>query len=309
MHAEEMRKYGYIVDWSPEKWTLSIESPDRAGYVYDIPMSFGKAKMEEGKGAAKVTYRNGERIGKGDADYFDLSMHTDAKGYYSFRMAFYQNKGLFYSTKLQEKLRPLASSGYGVEVPCDPAEKYEQVNQLVTISVNGQEAKQVAVERGAGNGHQDYYFTVYDLPRYKENEIDVITFSVGEAAGETYEIKQPVVDPFLVEMAVEKLKKNPLDFMKSYYTTDEYFLIYMRESRSLGEVVDRLYLVERLTGDVSEELLQQVKTEEGFNLDILHPFAFSADENSGKIFFSCQGTEKTADFYVDVNTKTVHKRS
>jgi len=156
---------------------------------------------------------------------------------------------------------------------------------------------------------KDYYFTVYDLPRYKENEIDVITFSVGEAAGETYEIKQPVVDPFLVEMAVEKLKKNPLDFMKSYYTTDEYFLIYMRESRSLGEVVDRLYLVERLTGDVSEELLQQVKTEEGFNLDILHPFAFSADENSGKIFFSCQGTEKTADFYVDVNTKTVHKRS
>ncbi|MBQ4518355.1 MAG: hypothetical protein II997_07215 [Clostridia bacterium] len=308
LHAEEMRKYGYIVDWSPEKWSLFIVSPDRSGYVYDIPMSFGKANLEPDSGNAEVRYNNGKRTGRGDADYFDLSMSAGAKGEYSFRMAFYQNKSLFYSENLQKALDPLVSNGKGVENPCDPKEKFDLVNKTIKISVNGQQARQIAVERGGGNGHTDYYFTVYDLPRYKETEIDSITFSIGEATGEAYEIKQPVVDSYLLDMAVEKLKKNPLDFMKGSYATDGYFLIYMRESQSLGEVIDRLYLVDRYTGDVSEELLQQVKTGEGFNLDVLHPFAFSADENSGKIFFSCQGAEKTADFYVDVNTKTVYKR-
>lgn len=309
MHAEEMRKYGYIVDWSPEKWTLSITSPDRSGYVYDIPLSFSKANLEQGSGSAEVIYKNGERTGRGDADYFDLSMSADTKGQYLFRMAFYQNKSLFYSDNLQKTLDLLVSSGKGVETPCAPQDKYGVVNKTVSISINGHTARQVAVTRGGGNGHTDYEFTVYDLPRYKETEIDSVVFSVGESTGKTYEIRQPVADSNLLEMSVEKLKKNSLDFMKSYYTTDAYFLIYMRESQSLGEVIDRLYLVNRLTGDVSEELLQQVKQKDGFNLDILHPFAFSADENSGKIFFSCQGIGKTADFYVDVNTKTVYQRS
>lgn len=309
LHAEEMRKYGYIVDWSPEKWSLFIVSPDRSGYVYDIPMSFAKANLEPDSGHAEVRYADGKRTGRGDADYFDLNLYAGAKGEYTFRMAFYQNKSLFYSDNLQTVLGSLVSSGKGVDVPCDPKEKYDLVNQQIKISINGNLAREVAVTRGGGNGHTDYDFTVYDLPRYKESEIREIIFSIGSSTGTIYDIATPSGGDYLLGEAVEKLKVTPLDFMKGSYTTDAYFLIYMRESHSLGEVIDRLYLVDRYTGDVSEELLQQVKTTEGFDLDVLHPFAFSVDENSGKIFFSCQGIDRTADFFVDVNTKIVYKRS
>ncbi len=308
IHAEEMRHYGYLVEWSPEKWTLSIESPDRSGYVYDIPLSFGQEQKEEGIGSAAVMYKNNERIGQDDADYFDLMMEATAKGY-TFRMAFYQNKGLFYSEKLQKRLRPLISFGPGVEEPRDPETLFALVNETITISINGQVAKHVVVESSAGNGHRDYYFTVSDLPRYKESEIESISFSIGEVTDETYEIKQPVTDSFLVERAVEKLRQYPLDFVKTFYIAHEYFVIYMCESQSLGEIKDRLYLVHRQTGDVSEDVLDQVRTEAGFNSAILHPFAFSVDETNNRFFFSCKAGEKTGDFYIDLNTQKVNVRS
>ncbi len=307
MHAEEMRHYGYIVDWSPEKWTLSITSPDRNGYVYDIPLSFGKEKQAQGVGNAEVTYQNNERIGKGDADYFDLTMEATTKGY-TFHMVFYQNQALFYSEKLQACLRPLISFGPGVEEPRDPLAQSALVNETVMISINGQVAKDVVVESGAGNGHRDYYFTVSDLPRYKESEIESISFSVGEPTGEIYAITQPVTDSFLVEKAVEKLKKYPLDFVKTWYITEDYFVIYMCESKSLGEITDRLYLFHCQTGDVSADVLEQVRTQTGFNDAILHPFAFSHDETSRRFFFSVKTEKKTGDFYIDLNEKTVHVR-
>lgn len=193
IHAEEMRSFGYVVNWYEEERKLEIISPIRAGYVYDIGMSYSEDKRytgEEGIGVFSAKYTKDGLIGTDDADYLDLTLHSTAREY-KFTIAFYQNKGLFNSTLLQDKLKPLCYDGFGVENPCDKSEKYDLVNQTVSISINGQKANKVSVISGAGNGHRDFYFTVEDLPKLKKDEIYEVIFSVGESSGEPYEITIP----------------------------------------------------------------------------------------------------------------------
>lgn len=187
IHAEEMRDFGYVVEWNEVDRNLFITSPDRAGYVYTIPLTDDEAKSVDGTGNFSITWTPDKITGTGDADYFISSFQHSGTSivYY---MGFYQNGGLFHSTELQDKLRPLASSGYGVENPCNPAEKYDLVNNTISIYVNGQKAEKVEVVRLAGNGHHDYNFYLKDIPRYKKEDITEIKIVVGNIAGEPFEI-------------------------------------------------------------------------------------------------------------------------
>lgn len=190
IHAEEMRKFGYTVNWNEKERTLDIISPIRAGYVYDIGLSYGKKQTEEGTGSFSIKYTKDGLWGTDDADYLDLRMHSNGKGY-TFSVVFYQNDGLFYSSALQNLLRPLCYDGYGVETPCEKSEKYDLVNKTVSISINGTKTEKVSVISGAGNGHRDFYFTVEDLPKLKKDEIEEIVFMAGNPTGEEYEIEIP----------------------------------------------------------------------------------------------------------------------
>ncbi len=190
IHAEEMRNYGYLVEWSAEKWTLEISSPRPAGLVYDILLSTGENKGwgvgspgEECVGAFSIKYTKADVGYTDDADYFDLTMRSTGHGY-QFDMVFYQNKALFNSESLLNKLRPLCYDGYGVETPCDKSEKYDIVNQAIDIYINGQRAEKISVISGAGNGHRDFYFHVEDLPQYSINEIEEIVVSFGYSPGD-----------------------------------------------------------------------------------------------------------------------------
>lgn len=185
IHAEEMRNFGYTVVWSAEKWTLEITSPRRAGFVYDIVLANGENKClgngvssSDASGVFYIKYTP-EFIDKsGDADYFDLIIRSTGQGY-QFDMAFYQNKALFNSETLINKLRPLCYDGYGVEKPYPKTEKYDIVNQVMNIYINGQRAEKISVLSGAGNGHRDFYFHVEDLPQYRLEEIEEIVISFG----------------------------------------------------------------------------------------------------------------------------------
>ncbi len=187
IHAEEMRNFGYQVVWNTEKWTLEITSPRPAGLVYDLVLATGENKGWgagnpgiDGVGSFSIKYNKEDLQWTGDGDYFDMTMYATGRGYH-FDMAFYQNKALFNSALLQDKLRPLCYDGYGVEIPCNKSEKYEQVNKIVSIYINGQKAEKVSVIGGAGNGHRDFYFYVEDIPQYRLDEIEEIVFSVGES--------------------------------------------------------------------------------------------------------------------------------
>ncbi len=312
VHAEEMRKFGYDVVWNALERTLTITSPIRAGYVYKIPLSFGVDKGwgngnpgTDGVGVCSVKYTKDGLIGTDDADYFDMTMQAIGRGY-QFNMVFYQNKALYNSTLLQDKLRALCYDGYGIEEPCDKDEKYELVNRVVTISINGQKAEKVNVLSGAGNGHRDFYFTVEDLPTFTQDEIWEILFTVGESNGSPYEIHVPDYVTNGPDTIAERLKKSSNDYVVTYYQTDDAYIFFIKESVSLGLVKDRLYIYNRVTKEASDDILDQVRTLPGFNYDVIRPFSFRIGDVPSNFFFACSSPEKTMNFYVNLNTHTVY---
>jgi len=66
IHAEAMRDFGYIVNWDGEARTLHITSPDRAGFVYTIPLTRGEAQTENGSGSVSVIYTKEGIYGTGE---------------------------------------------------------------------------------------------------------------------------------------------------------------------------------------------------------------------------------------------------
>lgn len=300
IHAEAMRDFGYVVNWYADERKLEITSPMRAGYVYDVRLSQGKKKEAEGIGSFTIKYTKDGIIGYGDADYFNLTMYSSGQGYY-FTMAFHQNRGLFTSTLLQDKLRPLAHEGYAVGTPCEPSQKYDLVNKHVTISINGNKSEKVRVISGAGSGHRDFTFVIQDLPTYTEEEINEIVFSVGETTGEPYDI---IIEKGEEEKFLEKLSGR----MVTYYQAENHFIIFIDEEISLGVVKDRLYIADRTTGEISEDILEQVRKYDGFAYDRINPFAFNIGAVKNNFFFSCSSPEKTMDFYAELDTGKVYKR-
>lgn len=312
IHAEEMRRFGYDVIWNPDKWTLEIISPRQAGYVYSIPLSYGTDKGwgngnpgVDGIGVCSIKYTPDGLVGTDDADYFNMTMSSSGREY-RFDMVFYQTQGLFNSSLLQDKLRPLCYEGYGVEVSCDKSEKYDLVNQFVSISINGYQAEKISVIGGAGNGHRDFYFIVEDIPRLKKEEIQEIVFSVGDSFGKSYEIKVPDFVRNGPDGIAEAVKKSYRDEVVTYYQTDEAYIYYVKEYISVGKVCDRLYIYDRRTHKVSDDILEKVRMLPDFQYDIINPFAFKIGEVKSNFFFSCNTPKKTMDFYVDLNSGALY---
>ena len=195
--AEEMRDFGYVVDWSETDRKLYVTSPDRAGYEYDIFLSQGERPETEaysdGEGAFSISYSNEQLIGSGDAKLFSSKLHCDGRGY-SISMKFYQNEGLFYSGNLTSLLYSLAYDG-NIQNPCDPSEKYDIVNENATVIINGHKSEKAAVMQSQGNGHVDFIFQIPDIPMYTKDEITDIYFSVGNVEGkETFNISPSQYD-------------------------------------------------------------------------------------------------------------------
>ena len=181
IHAEAMRDWGYIVNWFGTTRRLEITSPKPAGYVYSIPLTQGTEKQESDAavGAFSVTLTQGGVETTGDADFFDLSMHSDGGGY-TFTMAFYQYSGLFCSGALFRLFDPLVSQSYDGSVSRDPASLYDKIGDVLTVTVNGHRAEEVIISTGAGNGHRDYYIEVKGLPHLTETQIKEITITLTE---------------------------------------------------------------------------------------------------------------------------------
>lgn len=306
IHAEQMRDFGYIVDWNAEKRQLNITGSDRA-YEYNISLSNGeKPNIEsKGEGAFSIVYTKDGITGRGDAKLFHSSLICNGN-FYEIPMKFYQNEGLFYSGNLQALLRPLVYDG-NIETPCTPTEKYNLVNEHVTVKINGRQANQVAVRQSQGNGHVDYTLEVYDLPIYQQDEIDTLEIIAGNVSGLTdFPITKPQDSQSAINAMIDQMKKFPEDSMVTYVMTDTYVMVYMKEIPSFGAVKDRLYIGNLTTHAVSDDILEQVRQVEGFNKEILHPFAMHGGAIKNNMFFSCAPGDRTGDFYVELDSATVH---
>ena len=304
--AEEMRDFGYVVDWNSEERTLYVTSPDRAGYEYTFPLTRGEAQTENGCGSFSVVYTKDGITGSGDVTYFDMDFSNTTQGYV-FKLVFAQHEGLHYSPVLGNKLENLLSGG--VDVPSsDPNEKLTIVHETLSVSINGQTAQDIVVHSGSGNGHRDYYVIIKNFPRLKKDQIEEIRVTVGEAATELHPILLPVTETDRIQKIMENLRLYPNDFLLHWYSTDTYDLLHVCESTSLGECIDRLYMADRATGAVSSDLLTQVRTVPAFQADRINTFNFRPGAYKNRLFFSVcrQDNGKTGEFYLQPETGIVY---
>ncbi len=177
IHAENMRTFGYEVIWNEAERSLNIISPKALGHIYSLQLTEGKEKSQEGEGFLSVSYKNGVVALSGDADYCDVKMSSGALKY-TFALSYYQNAGLFYSSKILSLLTPLCHDGYDVEAPVEPSTKYQDVSQYVSININGHTSEMISITSGAGNGHRDFYITAHDLPKLPLDKINTIELTI-----------------------------------------------------------------------------------------------------------------------------------
>ncbi len=314
MHAEEMRNFGYEVIWDEVDRNLFIKSPDRAGYVYGIKLSQSKEQTKEGVGGFSLKYTPDGIIGTGDAEYCNIDFYSRPTKL-EIVLGFYQGGGLFQSQELINTLYSLTTahnSAPFMYLEEQIAEISNDVAQYINISVNGKTAKNISVSSFRGNGHHSFSLTIEDMPRLRKGEISEITLAVGKDKGsEEFAIVNHETDLDKIETVInEKLKKYDNDYMVTHYQTDEYFAVYMRESEWLGRIdAHRLYLVNRKTWECSGDILEQVREIDGFKYGILNPFDFKVGDVKNNLFFACVSPEKTGNFYVEMDSATVHKIS
>lgn len=321
IHAEQMRDFGYEVIWNAVTRSLHITSPDR------IPDKFENYSFrlyyadhdsnKEAIGSFSVSYTDEKIIGTGDAELFDLSFSGTENGI-SFSLSLWPNQGLWHSAKLQKALDVLAYSGDGIDTPCDPAEKYESINKILRVAINGQEYTKIAIKAQTGTGmntHRGYIISVTDAPLLQKKEIKKLEISLGEPQGEPYEIYKPVFDSTLALEYEEQLQKSRDDYFVSSNYTEKYFAITMRHSLRFGVATDALYIVDRETNKISEDLLDQVRAFEGFDSETMRVYGTKIGAVKTNFFFSCfirRRTDEytsevmTGDFYVEMNTGKVH---
>lgn len=88
-----------------------------------------------------------------------------------------------------------------------------------------------------------------------------------------------------------------------------------KKRRQLGAITDRLYIVNRATGDISEDILEQVRQIDGFGFDNLQPYGMKISAVETNLLFSCFVRRKTGeytsevmtgDFYAEMDTGKVH---
>ncbi len=153
IHAEETRNFGFDAIWNATERTLRVTSAKFGGYSYTLPISTGKSQTEEGQGTFLISYKKDEVIGAGDANYFSTSI-TSFGTHYQILLQFYQNEGLFYSSKLLDMLNLFSDSG-------------ENVIDKINFSINGKKANKITVSATQGNGHRSFYLKVEGAPKYK----------------------------------------------------------------------------------------------------------------------------------------------
>ena len=157
-----------------------------------------------------------------------------------------------------------------------------------------------------GNGHNSYYVICEEMLKLKEDEIESIVISVGTDISETpFEISNAEQYGSKAKKIFKSAKKYSLDWLEAFWELDEYTVINVCESEQLGNVTNRLYIADK-EGNLSEDILKQVREIGGFNEAKLRIYSVKIGDVKTNFFFSCASSKKNGDFYVELDTGKLH---
>lgn len=296
VHAEEMRRFGFDAIWDGIERKLTVTSPYFGDYVYSIPMIQGKPQNAEGNGCFAIEYTNDAIAFRGDAEYFTSTLSSNGTSY-TVLLQFYQNDGLFFSSKLLTTLRNYCK--YSVNAASE-----------IKLTINGVTSNDITVSEGGGNGHCDFYITSKDIPKFSSTKIKEISFSVGNVEGfDKQSYSAPALPGDKAKEAFVSIKANPLDWLDSHYEVDEYIILNVCESKSLGVITNRMYVVNTSTGSISGDILDQIRNIDGFDQEVLRIYAMKVGAIKNNLFFSCSSSTMNGDFYVELDSATVRQIS
>jgi hypothetical protein len=290
----ELRDFGFLVyQYSEPK--IEIISREFAGFEYSIRLTEGKPQTEDGIGAFSLEYRKDGITATGDAEYFTSSFHSTSEGY-SFFIQFYQNEGLFYSEKLLKLFNSIVEEE-------NAQERDALIRENIIMSIDGiavNESKCILdISPSLGNGHRSYYIEIKGLPGIVKEEIKLLSISVNDdKSGLPYEIVLTETIDDKVNAISKGLLKNPLDWVESYYYNDDFIAIVIRESKSLGVVYDKLYVYNCTTGEISADILDEVRKLDGYNKPELNLGNFDTSEESGVFHFSCKLKDENGKYFI-----------
>lgn len=300
IYTNELRDFGFLVFEHLTERKVEIISPEFAGFEYSIRLTQGKEQTTDGSGAFSLEYRKDSITAAGDAEYFTSSFHSSGDGY-AFLLQFYQNEGLFYSGKLLGILNAITDE-------TDTEAKEKLIHENIDVSING-----IVIDKGVnvvpyfGNGHRSYYINVSGLPCIAFDDLKRANISIGEIGEDDvmYEIILSESTDDKVKAIAQGLMKYPLDWVGKYYETDRFIAINIRESEKLGVICDRLYIYNKETGVISDDILEQIRALDGYDSDELNLSKLSVKDVEKNLFFSCKlrdenGKYFIGDFYVDM---------
>ncbi|MBO5409164.1 MAG: hypothetical protein J6A61_07210 [Clostridia bacterium] len=153
----------WYTDYQINLKTGSIEAVEpkpvtKEDLSYKIHFTDRTEPKEEGDGEFSIVYTQDSIYKTGDAEYFSGSLHSNGEEYYIL-LDFEDGK---YAGKLIDLFGQISSGNQTVPIH-NEEEKYDAVNEKVTITINRTTAQQVAVKRVFWKGNTTVYLHVRDI--------------------------------------------------------------------------------------------------------------------------------------------------
>lgn len=168
---EEFDFDGYIKNYenslTEEEIRLLNSQNEELNYKIHLTDREEQTKDCEGKFSIKYTPDNISK--SGDAEYFSSSIHSNGNEYEILLQFFDGN----YAGKLIDMFGEISSGNQAVPIH-NEEEKYDLVNENLTITINGKTAQKVAVKRVSWKGETTIYIYPRDLQPCNLDEVEEI---------------------------------------------------------------------------------------------------------------------------------------
>lgn len=158
---------------SGEIRVIEAEKEHEEELNYKIHLTDRKEQTENCKGKFSIKYTPDNILTSGDAEYFSGSIHSNGNEYEILLQFFDGN----YAGKLIDMFGKISSGNQAVPIH-NEEEKYDLVNEDLTITINKKTAQKVAVKRVSWKGETTVYIYPRDLQPLPMSDIKEIIISV-----------------------------------------------------------------------------------------------------------------------------------
>ena len=172
---EEFDFDGYIKNYenSLTEEEIRLLNSQNEELNYKIHLTDRKEQTKDCEGNFSIKYTPDNISKSGDAEYFSGSIHSNGNEYEILLQFFDGN----YAGKMIDMFGEISSGSQAVPIH-NEEEKYDLVNENLTITINGKTAQKVAVKRVSWKGETTVYIYPRDLQPFPMSDIKEIIISV-----------------------------------------------------------------------------------------------------------------------------------